>query len=213
VGSNVSELFEAQEALADKVITLERLEKRQALHLELADALRPLLSDQEIGAVAARLLGREFGAHSVALVDVDEGLGVFDARVYCGQAPPTGRLMHGLIDQMDARAIGLLTKGFPFVADTGPLVPSQGLSIRGLLSADESALVLAIPLATEGCLTRFFAIARPETAPWEKDDIDVVRAIVERVWSSLDACRAQVALKAERDESRHIFLNLTSSPP
>lgn len=209
VGSDVSELFEAQEALAGKVLTLERLEKRQALHLELADALRPLSSDEDIGAVAARLLGREFGAQSVALVEVDEGLGVFEARVFGGKAPATGEIRRGLLDEFGASATGLLAKGHPFVVAAGPFVQSQGSSIHGLLSADESALVMAVPFANDGCLARFLALARLAAAPWEKEDVDLVRAMAERVWSSLDTCRAQSALQAERDESRHIFLNMT----
>ena len=36
----------------------------------------------------------------------------------------------------------------------------------------------------------------------------LVRAMAERLWSSLDTFRAH-ALQAERDESRHIFLNMT----
>ncbi|ATQ77140.1 hypothetical protein CR152_23440 [Massilia violaceinigra] len=81
--------------------------------------------------------------------------------------------------------------------------------IHGLLSADESALVLAVPFANDGRLGRFLAIAPLEAAPWEKEDIALVRAMAERVWSSLDTCRAQSALQDERDERRHIFLNMT----
>lgn len=208
-GSDVSELFEAQGALAGKIATLERLEKRQALHLEMADALRSISCEEDIGAVAARLLGREVGSQSVALVEIDEDLGIFAARVFGGQAHPSGEIRRGPLAEFDVFANGLLSGGAPFITSAGLSVPSLDVTIRRFLSVDEAASMLVIPFANGGRATRFIALARPCEAPWETEDIDLVRAMAERVWSSLETCRAQSALKAERDESRHIFLNMT----
>ena len=47
------------------------------------------------------------------------------------------------------------------------------------------AVVLAVRLAIAGRVVRFLAIARPGQTPWDRDDLDFVRATAERVWSSL----------------------------
>lgn len=99
-GSDVTELFVAQEALAEKISILEKLEKRQALHLELADALRPLSSEEDILAVAARLLSRELGAQRVAVVEVDDKRGAFEARLFGPGAAPTGTVRAGRLGEL-----------------------------------------------------------------------------------------------------------------
>jgi signal transduction histidine kinase len=71
-GSDVTDLFLAQEALAAKMAQLQRSERDRALHLALADALSPLSHEVQMEEATAALLMRAWGCTQLVLSDQDQ---------------------------------------------------------------------------------------------------------------------------------------------
>src|SRR5690606_25658129 len=130
---------------------LRRNEAKQALLLQLSDALRTLGDPVEIQGVAARLLGEHVHARRVYYSEIDEASGLI--RVDVGYARTGAAVVVGLYRYENFRWVGpAFREGAPAVLDdvrVSPVVPDEQ---RGALEAFGTRAVLAIPLVKGGRL-------------------------------------------------------------
>lgn len=208
-GSDVTEVYEANQRLAEKVRELEAATSRQAFQAHVADRIRPLTDPDEVVAVASDLLGRYLGV----------------ARVAYGALDDTGNSLsmkpdwtNGALSSMTGMMVQLDDFG-PWLA--GSLRAGESLAIADVTTDDRTATHLhayaalgirsfvAIPLMNEGRLRAILALHDLQTRHWTEAEIDLAQDIIGRTWSAVESARAQTELRAERDQSKYIFDSMT----
>ena len=68
---------------------------------------------------------------------------------------------------------------------------------------------LAVPLVKSGELTVVFSLNHALPRRWTDAEIDLMKDVAERTWAAAESARAQAELRAERDQSQHIFDTMT----
>ncbi|MCA1247131.1 PAS domain-containing protein, partial [Massilia sp. MS-15] len=179
-------------------------ERRAAFELTVSDALRPLVSSEEVIATASALLGGELGADRVLYLELDAASGRL-ARPRCwaraGQraAPPDvsleafGPAVAAALDAGDVVRIH----------DTSGDVRTAGC--RPACAAAAIGALLLVPLVKSNRLTACLGIACRQARHWSEDDVQLARDLAERTWAAAGTARAQAELRAERDRNRHLF--------
>jgi PAS domain S-box-containing protein len=64
---------------------------------------------------------------------------------------------------------------------------------------------LTVPLVKSGRLNTVLILHQQEPSRWSELDLQRTQDTAERTWSSIDAARAQAALRAERDRTRYVL--------
>ena len=181
----------------------------QAFRLELSDMLRPLTDPDAIIAVASSLLGHQLGASRVLYAEVDEASGTIDVRrdwTDDGVASVAGRASR--LEQFGPAVIEALRAG------TTVVVEDITKDERTAAHADAYARVgvrafLALPLVKGGRLSIVLLVQQEEPCRWRAADLQRAQDMAERTWSYVETARAQVALRAERDQSQYVFDSMT----
>ncbi|WP_229440529.1 ATP-binding protein [Massilia sp. BSC265] len=179
-------------------------ERRAAFELTVSDALRPLASSEEVIATASALLGGELHAGRVVYAELDEASGRFSVpRRWARDGRKPSRPSFSLDEFGPAVGAALRAGDIVRIHDTARDVRTIGY--RSAYIADQIGSLLAIPLVKSGRLTACLGIDCPQARHWSDDDVQLARDVAERTWAAAETARAQAALRAERDRSRHIF--------
>lgn len=186
-----------------------KLAARQAFQLALADGIRSLTAPEDVIAVASQLLGEHLEAKRVVYGEVDEsGTSVSLHRDWTD----------GTFTSMTAMRLTLDDYG-PLVGDA--LRAGRVLVVGDVTTNEQSApyaeaylatgiqAVLAIPIMKGGRLRAILSIHDSRARHWEDDDIFLAEDMVDRTWLAVENARAQAELRAERDQSQHIFDSMT----
>jgi PAS domain S-box-containing protein len=195
--------------LTDKVLRLERAERRRSFQLELADRLRSASTLVDVVAAACALLGDFLTVARVVFCEVDDAAGTFIVRhewVRSGLSGVSGQLR--TLDDFGTDNIATLRSGQMFACS------DTRFDIRTAAHAAAYAKIdiiasLALPLVRNGQLLMILNLQQIEPHQWSDEDVDFARDMAERTWSAIEATRAQDELRAERDRSQYIFNNLS----
>lgn len=172
---------------------LARREADQAFLIEWSDAVRDAIDPDQIIAQTLRHLTYRFGGTTVCLDELDDGGDSF-ARGWCwnsGQldiAPDTIAL-DALGADLARRLLHGETVAIEDPADAA-LPPPYRRRGKGAL--------LAVPILSGGRTIAVLTLHAAEPRRWSANDRRVVRELAERVWSTLDRVRGQVALTRSR---------------
>lgn len=197
VGMNVdvTERRAAEEALRQSAA-------RQAFLVRLGDALRPLDDVRQICPVACTLLGEHLEVSRCTYADVDSD-----------ELLPCEGYANGVVSLAGLDSVN------PFVA---PLVQAQRqgemLAISdvrtdplftdaekaALLAADIAAFT-SIPLLKEGRWVGSFSTHSARPRVWTQAEIELIREVAERVWTTLRQVRAETALREREERYRSLF--------
>lgn len=184
---------------------LRRATARQAFQLELADLLRPLTDPDAMIAAATELLGRRLGVSRVLYAEVDEAGGTFAVPrdwTRQGVSSVAGRVSS--LDDFGPEIIAALRAGQTVAVDdiaedprTAPYGDAYArVGVRSFLT---------VPLVKSGRLSIVLILHQDGPTRWSELDLQRATDMAERTWSAVEAARAQVALRAERDRSQYVL--------
>ncbi|MFC3459075.1 hybrid sensor histidine kinase/response regulator [Massilia haematophila] len=202
-------LRESEERLRSLLESVQAAERRHAFQLALADRIRPLLDPEEVTATASELLGKAVGCGRVVYGEADETA----EHLALGRDWTDGSLgsMSGMrlhLDDFGAAIVDVLRAGHNVVIDD-ILADPVGARHTAAYRASGIRAVLAIPLMKEGRLRAVLSLHHAEARHWTPEQIAMAEDMVDRTWFAVESARAQAELRAERDQSRHIFDSMT----
>lgn len=199
-----------QIAARDKAETALRItEARQALLLELSDALRTLSDPQEMRQTAVRLLGEHLGLARTYFFnvehDADDGwVHVIDS-CYRNDAALHEFVGHHALKDFGEEIFESFGRGevvsVADVADLHALTERQRATYRRL----GVAAFVNVPLLRDGKYTA--GIGGHDTRPhrWTPNEVDLIREVAARTWTASERARAEVALR-QADKQKDEFL-------
>jgi PAS domain S-box-containing protein len=182
---------------------LRRLQARQAFLLALGDRLRSLTDPHEAMQAAAGMLGQHLRAARCGYAELDEG------GEYVHLAPgwddgtlPEARGRHRLGDPGGA-LLGQLRAGHVLRLDDVLDDPRLGRCAAESDAARSGVRAsLAAPLVKAGRLVALLYVHEPRPRRWTEDEMQLVREVAERTWSSSERARAVRALRQSEARMR-----------
>ncbi|MBB3221898.1 hybrid sensor histidine kinase/response regulator [Pseudoduganella umbonata] len=186
-----------------------QVERRYAFQADLTERVRHLNSSDDIVAAASELLGRHLGIGGVAYAAVDESEEILTMKP--DWASGGSQSLAGAVLRLD---------------DFGPLVgdavrAGKDLAIADITTDERSAAhaaayaersirsFVSIPLLKDGRLRAILNLHDSAPHYWTTHEIALAKDMVDRTWSAVENSRAQSELRRERDQSRHVFDNMT----
>lgn len=190
---------ERERALAEQELLAS--EARHAFLLKLGDRLQELIDAEEMTRTAAELLGRHLKAN----------------RVVYGEMEPDGE--HTLVwsDWTDgtvpsARGRYKLSDFGPDVAESykrGEIRRVDDTEAGGEGSRGDRSLriraAIGIPMVKAGRLVAGMSVHSTRPRRWTDSEVQLVREVGERIWSSIERARSEAALRAREEKYRTLI--------
>ena len=202
-------LRESEERLRALLESVQAVERRHSFQLALADRIRPLLDSGEVTAAASELLGKFIGCGRVIYGEVDEAVAYLALKrdwTDGSLASMTGARIR--LDDFGSAIVDVLRAGRNVVVDDILADPASAPHAAAYLPTGIRA-VLAVPLMKDGRLRAVLSLHHAEARHWTPDEIAMAEDMVDRTWFAVESARVQAELRAERDQSRHIFDSMT----
>jgi PAS domain S-box-containing protein len=171
-----------------------RGEARDRLLVALDDAMRPLTDPDAITHAGARLLGEHLAVNRCAYADVEEDQNTFNLTGDFNREVPSivGRYR---FDQFGGECLRLMREGRPYVvtdAETDPRTAEVRESYRATLIRS----VICVPLHKAGRFAAAMAVHQKTVREWQPSDVEVVLAVANRCWESIERARVVRVLAA-----------------
>jgi PAS domain S-box-containing protein len=185
-----------------------RREARDQFLIRLDDAVRTLADPDEIVATSARLLGEHLGADrcAYAQVEADEDHFLLTGDYTRGVPSIVGRFA---MSQFGAEALGLMRAGEPYVVadveDDPRVTPDDLAAYR----QTQIRAVVSMPLLKGGRFVAGMAVHQKEPRRWSPDEVELLRAVANRCWESIERARAARSMR----ESEAKLRTLTNTVP
>ena len=167
-------------------------EERQAFLVKLLDTLRPLPDPGEVQAAACRLLGEYLGVNRVSYAEVEGETFAVRQSYLDGVAPLPEKMP---VTTLGAKLLGAYRRGetvafanvFEEPGFTGPeLERFRDMRVCALAS---------IMLERGGKWAGALCVQAAEPRVWRQAEIDLIRDVAERIWSSTERAKAVSALR------------------
>jgi PAS domain S-box-containing protein len=169
--------------------------------ISLADAARRLDRPTEIAQTTMRLLRETLAADRCAYGDFDpDGSGLTYAAVACAPGVPT---LEGRFVVTEAEEGVLLERG-PFVIGD-PVGEGLRETDRAFLERIGTKALIIVPIKKDGRVAAVAAVHMLSPRRWTADEIELVDAVAERLWESMELARVSRALKNREREYRGLF--------
>ncbi len=197
------------EQLLGNVQRLQQLDRRHAFQLALADGLRKFSAPDAAIDLASALLGRHLDVSRVMYAEVDESAGTFTIRrdwTAGGLVSMSGEARQ--LDDFGPEIITALRAGHSMVVDSIALDPRTA-AFAGAYEAIDVRANLAIPLVKGGQMIAILSLQNAQPRHWTDEEVELSQEVAERAWATAEAARAQADLRAERDQSQHVFDSMT----
>ncbi len=202
-------LREGEERLRSLLDSVQAAERRHAFQLALADRIRPLLDPEEVTAAASELLGKAVGCGRVVYGEADKmarHLSLKRDWTDGSLGSMSGMRLH--LDDFGSAVVDVLRAGRNLVLDDILAEPASARHAAAYLPSGIRA-VLAVPLMKNGRLRAVLSLHHAEARHWTPEQIAMAEDMVDRTWFAVESARVQAELRAERDQSRHIFDSMT----
>jgi len=170
--------------------------------ITLNERLRPLKDPVEIQEVAVRLIGEHLHASRVNYADIDGHEFVISRSYSDGVLPSAGR---GPIARFGEAIVDGCRRGETVVVDDVNTDPRFTDAERDQLLAGETVAFVGTPLIKGGRWLGTFGVHSATPRTWTPDQIALVEATADRMWSAGERARAEEALG--RSENRQAFLH------
>ncbi|HEX8479681.1 MAG TPA: ATP-binding protein, partial [Telluria sp.] len=186
-----------------------QVERRYAFQSELTERVRVLNASDDITAATSQLLGRHLDVGGVVYASVDASGETLTMKP--DWTSGDSRSLAGAVLRLD---------------DYGPLVGEAMRAGKNLVIADVTTdprtaahaaayaersirSFVSIPLMKAGRLRAILNLHDSRAHSWTAHDIALAQDMVDRTWSAVENARTQNELRRERDQSQHIFDNMT----
>ncbi len=208
---NVGERVRSAIERARTDVALARNAERQALLLELSDAIRTVSDPATIQRTAMRLLGDHLGLSQAYYFDVlRENGGWVHVIDDAWQREPAGPSMigrHALAEFGDDMFEGFARGEVISAEDVGALpnvTPAELASYRAL----GVTAFINVPLLRDGDYGA--GIGAHDTRPhaWTEDEISLIRQVAERTWAAIERSRSEAALREKEADLAYELANI-----
>ena len=168
----------------------QKAEARDRFWAELARALAPLSGPDELMAVTARMLGEYMRADRCAYAEVEDDQDTFVITGdYTRDGMPSivGRFR---MSDFSAEALRLSRADEVYVVHDVDNDPRVGPADLAAYRQTRIQAVISVPLLKDGRFVAGMAVHQARPRRWEADEVQMVRAVVQRCWESLERARA-----------------------
>lgn len=183
-------------------------ERRLNLLDEVSQAMRSVANPQDAMQTAARMLGKHLQVNRCAYAHVLEDQDTFDliGDYNVGARSIVGRYR---FTDFGTHVHALMLAGSPYVNHDVDKDPQTAGTDLGAYRLTEIQSVICVPLLKKGRFVAAMAVHSVQPRHWTSAETNLVQAIVERCWESLERIRADAAV---REEARLLeLLNRTGS--
>ncbi len=174
----------------------------------LDDAIGPLTAPEDIAQTAATILGRHLGVQRCAYAWVDDELGQFTLTGNYTDGLHSIVGLYGLAD-FGAEFVRLNRSGLPYVVGDA----ESDTRVADVLQAYRDAgirAVVSVPIVKAGRWVAGMAVHTTALRHWHEHEIQLVAAVAQRCWESIERGRIAVELRKaeERVRASHDYLRL-----
>jgi PAS domain S-box-containing protein len=183
-----------------------RREARLRFFGELNDRLLVAGDAFQAMAAATTLLGTELDASRCAYADVDADADRFWIRSDYTAPGQTSSAGEYSLDLFGLRVAAELRCGKPLVLNdvTAELAPGEGLETFHAIGIDA---IVCCPLIKDGRLAAMMAVHQDRARHWTKDEIALIREVVDRCWAHVQRIGAESRLRASEERLRLVVDN------
>lgn len=169
------------------VTARKRGEARDRFLVELDDAMRPLTDPGVITHTAARLLGEHLAVNRCAYADVEEDQNTFNLTGDFNREVPSivGRYR---FDDFGAECLRLMREGRPYVVADSETDPRTA-EVRDAYRGTQIRSVVCVPLHKAGRFVAAMAVHQKTMREWQPSDIEMLLAVANRCWESIERAR------------------------
>lgn len=179
-----------------------RLEKRQALQLELADRFRGLQSADDIMATSSKLLAQHLLAQNVFYAEANDELGTFEVKRDWARTGTTSLVgTNGRIDDYGPTVAATLRSGQPFLVNDST-TDERTVNYAAAYASLGLRSVLVLPLVKRGRLVASLNLHESVPRQWTEEELTLASDIAEQTWTAVDRCRADFDLRASVEAVR-----------
>ncbi len=175
-----------------------RFEQRQALLLQLTDALRPMADPTLIQQTMAHTIRDFYKVDRCFYAEIENGDAVI-RRDACPADLPSiaGTYAIGSMPLFNS----VLNAGKPFLVTDAHTSPILDEELRALCLSLQIISFLDVPVIKHGVPVGILCITHSVPREWDDFDIELAAEIAERTWTAVERSHAQAALhRAEADE-------------
>ena len=184
-------------------------EERTRFLADLNHALQPLTDPDEVTAVAARLLGEHLQADRCAYAEVeaDEDHFLITGDYTRGMTSIAGRFA---MSAFGAEALRLSRENEPYVVHD--VEEDERVSAADLAAYRQTHIraVVSVPLHKAGRFVAGMAVHQGTPRHWTREEVELVKAVAERCWESMERARAVRDLRQSEERYRSLVAASTS---
>jgi PAS domain S-box-containing protein len=180
-------------------------ERRAAFELTMADALRPLASDDDAIRKGCTLLGLELGMARVLYGEVDDGLDTLSVARDWNRPGLASLAGHTFAIEAFGPELGRAGRAGETVLLADVRTDARAVARQGTYLALDIHACLAVPLRRSGRLQAFLMLGLDRPHGWTGAEVALARGTAERIRAAVDLARMQTTLRAERDRGRTIL--------
>lgn len=205
-GSPVATVIEIRDITEKKLVDqeLERVSRRQAFLLQIAETLRALEKPAEVMAAASRLIGEYFGVGRVGYAEIDDSGTTVSVNgdwtrsgmnSLAGESRPLNSFGPNIIAELRA---GRTLKLTDIAAD-----PCSAPYAAGYASIGVQAMI-GVPLLEEASFTALLYLHESSPRGWTDEEVGLVEDVARRTWEAVKRAHAEERLREETRILEHL---------
>jgi PAS domain S-box-containing protein len=189
-GRPVGTIIEVRDISEEK-----RRERRVSFLAEVDHALQPITSADEAVATAARMLGEHMGADRCAYAEVEEDQDHFVLTGDYTRGDTASIVGRYAMSAFGAEALRLMREDLPYVVDDVLADPRVTPEDRAAYEQTQIRAVISMPLHKAGRFVAGTGVHQRTPRHWLPEEVELVRAVTQRCWESIERARALRSLE------------------
>jgi signal transduction histidine kinase/ActR/RegA family two-component response regulator len=181
--------------LFNNITEQRRISVRNHFIMELDEAVRPLITPEEITLMLARLLGEHLGADRCAYAEVEPDEDHFDIPGDYTRGDVHSIVGHYAMSQFGAEVLRLMRANKPYVVDD--VDADERVTEADLTAYRQTSIqaVICVPLHKNNRFSACMAVHQKTPRRWLPEEVELVMFVSNRFWESIERARAVRSLQ------------------